>query len=796
MKTYAKSFYLPALTALLAFAAVIIGPVSTVLALTGAISLSVSSGAVGSTVSLTGSGFTVGSSYSIRFASTVVKSGTVATGGSIADSFTVPSSPRGSYQVTVTTSSDNSSIANFGITPVITLDTVSGRAGNQVKVTGSGFTASSSVTILFDSTTVGTITASSTGAFTSVAITIPTAAAGSHAITASDSAGASPAVTFDMNVASVSFSENSGYIGSQIKVSGSGFLPDASVAILFDTTSMGTATTGSSGAFTDVTVSVPPGVAGNHKVAGKDTIGTSPEVGFSILPPSISLAQSSSKVGDQIMAGGLGFVPNASVSVLMDGTSFGSVTADAGGKFANAPITVPSGSRGKHTITAKDTSNTSAGVTFELNQSLVMNPASGTAGSTVTVNGYGFTRSSAVTLDFDGNTQALGATTDAAGSFSGNYQVPEAVGGEHIIRVRDNAGSEATAAFTVVASLTISPDSGPSGTVVKVNGVGFKADAPVIIKFNGAPVVTNPEGIQAGFLGSFSAAFEVPPSLAGSYLVEASDGTSRAGDQFASVLAAAISQITSETAPGYIGMPLTIKGAGFSPNAKVMVMQVTVHEPIASVITSADGVFSVDFVMPPASGGQNTITVTDGAITQDFPVFIEQEPPPVPTLLKPEADTKAASPAIFQWKDVTDVSGVTYTIQIAADEQFNRLLVQEEGLAKPEFVLPKHALKAVTRQHPYYWRVKAVDGASNQNDWSEPRSFSNGFLLTLPDGEPELILPAMWVYGLIVGAIALIILGFFAGRKTAWRFAPVRPPTILTTISSSEKPRLLPPPEY
>ena len=96
----------------------------------------------------------------------------------------------------------------------------------------------------------------------------------------------------------------------------------------------------------------------------------------------------------------------------------------------------------------------------------------------------------------------------------------------------------------------------------------------------------------------------------------------------------------------------------------------------------------------------------------------------------------------FSWKDVIDQSGVTYRLQVASDENFTNILLEKDVLLSSELILDKDDLKSVTSDNPYYWRVEAVDGASNESKWSETRSFSLGFVLTLPNGESNLNISA------------------------------------------------------
>jgi len=165
--------------------------------------------------------------------------------------------------------------------------------------------------------------------------------------------------------------------------------------------------------------------------------------------------------------------------------------------------------------------------------------------------------------------------------------------------------------------------------VVKLNGAGFSAGGFITVKFNGVAVLTNPLIVQSSSRGSFSAVFEVPPCLPGSYDVEAGDVAYSAIAKFDSALAATISQSTSATTPGHIGMELSISGVGFKPNAKVIVTRATIQEELASAETDANGIFLVDFVIPPSPGGEHTIIVTDGVNTREFDFFIEREAPPI-----------------------------------------------------------------------------------------------------------------------------------------------------------------------
>jgi phosphodiesterase/alkaline phosphatase D-like protein len=117
--------------------------------------------------------------------------------------------------------------------------------------------------------------------------------------------------------------------------------------------------------------------------------------------------------------------------------------------------------------------------------------------------------------------------------------------------------------------------------------------------------------------------------------------------------------------------------------------------------------------------------------------------------------------ATFQWSAVTDSSGVTYTLQIATDATFTKLVLEKKGLTSAEYTLTKdEKLSSVSKDTPYYWRVKAIDGASNESAWASAGSFYVGFFFT----------QTTLIYILIgIGAVILILLAFWLGTRRSSR---------------------------
>jgi hypothetical protein len=115
----------------------------------------------------------------------------------------------------------------------------------------------------------------------------------------------------------------------------------------------------------------------------------------------------------------------------------------------------------------------------------------------------------------------------------------------------------------------------------------------------------------------------------------------------------------------------------------------------------------------------------------------------------------------FEWFAVVDLSlPVTYDLQIATNASFTDILVEHTELPNAEYTLTEEEkLDSTSDEEPYYWRVRAVDAASNVSSWSGATSFTVGFSFSG--------LPGWLLYTLIgVGGVILFVFGFWLGRRT------------------------------
>jgi len=160
---------------------------------------------------------------------------------------------------------------------------------------------------------------------------------------------------------------------------------------------------------------------------------------------------------------------------------------------------------------------------------------------------------------------------------------------------------------------------------------------------------------------------------------------------------------------GNVGMSLTVTGTGFTGTVTVKYDETVV----ATVTPDASGAVNATFPVPPSIHGDHVITVSDGlnSIRSAFTGGVDTTTGT--GLLSPLTGVKADAQAALTWQAVTDPSGVTYILQISAKPDFSIITLQKQNLT-----LPRTPLTSTEKLEPtpadgfYYWRVKAIDGAS------------------------------------------------------------------------------------
>jgi len=718
-----------------------------IFALTGAITITPINGPVGTTVTLSGTGFTASSNYTAKIDTITVKTGAISAGGALASTtFGVPEIPAGLHAVTVITSSgDTSNTINFTVTSDINLSSVSGNVGDTIGVSGFGYKASATTTIYFDGISATTTTTDANGTFF-VNIAVPQKNFGNHNVTATDLSANSATAVLAVN-SSLAIAPTTGAVGSQVTLTGRGFASNSSTKISLDGTSVVTTTSDLNGSFV-INYNIPTKPGGVHSISATDASSHTASVNFSVTP-GFTLNPSSIVSGNQVNVNGLGFSAGATVSVYIDGTVITSNvgTIDSSGSFTLNNVLIPTLSGGNHEFQIRDSAGKSNSINFTVSPKIETPISSGISGTTVNVIGKGFGVNKNITINFDGvrvSIPASTATTDSTGNFSTSFVVPTSSGGVHVITAGDGTFS-ANQDFAVIANSTLNTVSGTVGTTAVLSGNGFGTKANVQIKFDGNLIAT----VTVDVNGTFSYNLVVPESATGAHTITASDGTRNITYNFSVSAKTLVNPVN-----GNVGGNINISGVGFASNTKVTVSYDSIE--IATSTTNDRGSFTVDFKAPASKGGEHYIKVSDGnsLVTSSF--LMDTTSPATPTLMAPLNDSKASSDASFAWQEVSDPSGVTYFLQISRDVNFGVILIEKSGLVSPGYqLLQTEKLKTASKQSPYYWRVKVVDAASNQSAWTTPGRFFVG-----------LFIPNYVVYIVFsIGTIFAGLLGYWVGTR-------------------------------
>ena len=495
---------------------------------------------------------------------------------------------------------------------------------------------------------------------------------------------------------------------------------------------------------------------------------------FTVLEAEIELAPKAGVVGTSVTIVGRGFYADKMVDFYFDNRirgKLGTVVASPTGEFSYSFV-IPGCIAGEHMIFAEDAEGNSAEVEFEVLSLVTLSPTSGAIGSILTVSGSGFHNRDTVVVFFEGAVVTYAKTSDY-GSFEVAFNVPTMVPGSYDVRAEDDDGNTDKAKFTITTGAGLNQTTGSVGTEVTVTGTGFTIGGTVTIKYDGTEI----GAFRAGGNGDFKATFTVPVSKYGSHVITVGDGVST--KQLAFVVESEAPSVPMTLLPSDTGEARASASFDwedvYDPSSPVNYrLQLGPDQNFTSVILDKRGLIESEYTLVEgerlAAVAKETpyywrIKSMDGASNESpwsSPWSFYVVAPPMPMLLLPINDGEAEAATYFDWEDVTDLSPpITYQFQVASDKDFTSIILEKVGLSQSEYTLTEEEkLAAVKKEVPYYWRVKAVDSAANESEWTAPWSFSVGFAFTLSG----------WVMYFLIG-IGVLLAGFVAflvGRRTAY----------------------------
>ncbi len=481
-----------------------------------------------------------------------------------------------------------------------------------------------------------------------------------------------------------------------------------------------------------VTLTVPDAPRGTHPLVLKIDDKTF-DSSFTILP-AISINNASGIVGSEVTITGTGFAANESgIQVLFDDEQVQTgVIADKKG-FWQTSFKIPQGESGEHTIDASGVTAASdvEDLFYIITPGIEINPLSGQVGTMVTVEGNGFAKSETdIRITYDDAVVKTAITANEEGFWRSSFFIPPSTKGVHEVSAFGAVSMPEDidiALFTISPSIKLELAEGVLGSAVKtgdsfwVSGVGFEEnESGIQVTFDGTMLTS---GIIADAKGSWAIKVAVPLTTQGEHTVNASGSTTKAGDVSGSklVISAAI-QINPVT--GAAGQEVSVMGTGFGPGQKVTI---SFDGNQVGLPTSTDnrGSFSTAFAVPVSTGGMHLIMAADASAAVASASFeIESQPPPAPEHIAPEAGAKLGkignTIVTFNWEKVDDPSGVSYILEISRSPDFAGTVMRKESLTDNEYTLSEG--EALSNGE-YFWRVRAVDGAMNEGEWSNGSSF-------------------------------------------------------------------------
>jgi len=387
--------------------------------------------------------------------------------------------------------------------------------------------------------------------------------------------------------------------------------------------------------------------SGSNSVQGDDTNTSelTALVTFTLTTPELTLSPMSGPTGTVVTASGAGFSLGVGItfSISTSGAigSAGPCSSSDAGSFTGCVFAV-SGPEIAYTITATGADSSavpadsaSASFTVTAGLTITSTPLTGPPGTSIVVTGSGYTPGYGIELEF-GVTYptavpaqpCIGVPVNASGGFICMFSAPEV--GQGVYSVWSAGGgvglTASTNTFTILAELAFSsaPLTGPPGTSVNVTGLGYVPGTGAELEF-GETLPTSIlmaacVGIPVNATGGFTCTFPVPEVGAGVYMVWSSGGgvyLTPSSNTFTVVAELAFSSTPLTGPPGTL---VNVTGLGYVPGTGAELafgatfMSGTLVDPCVGIPVNATGGFTCTFSVPDVAAGVYHVWSSGGGV--------------------------------------------------------------------------------------------------------------------------------------------------------------------------------------
>jgi galactose oxidase-like protein len=264
--------------------------------------------------------------------------------------------------------------------------------------------------------------------------------------------------------------------GGKPRTQGKGYTPSETVDMRIDSASgpiLGSWAVDGLGRWTWVAVALPAELtAGTHTMYATGRSSGKVGQGLVSITPAATITPSKLAAGATLTWSGVGFMPGENISVAFPGRPGTPAVANANGSATLALVAPPAPNIGG--VIAASAPSGTVQSTFTVT-SVLMVPATGAPGSMASVSVTGYGSSETVNFVLDSGSPVASGATDANGSLSAAVPLSGFFGKHTIISTGLSTGIVLSKSIQLPAILTLSPTSGPRGTVVTItSGPGWK----------------------------------------------------------------------------------------------------------------------------------------------------------------------------------------------------------------------------------------------------------------------------------------------------------------------------------
>ncbi|PIY20390.1 hypothetical protein COZ13_00880, partial [Candidatus Desantisbacteria bacterium CG_4_10_14_3_um_filter_40_18] len=571
-------------------------------------------GTVGTGVFISGNGYGAGEDIRISLGETITRGmGNASSYGVFGFTFTIDTQPSGPKTATAfgIISGEIDSTRVFTIVPRIDMVTPSqGSVGSLVSVYGSGYWANEGIRVDFGkSVSMAVVSTENSGAF-AAGFTVDTQIYGTTTVVAEGTGSRIPRFSsFFIRGNVTNVLPNQGTIGTVITVLGNGYGPSENISMYLDIYPEPVVKTDNTGSFISVfSINAQPGGTKTITARGANTAEFKSNT-FLVKARVLMISPTSGTVGTAITINGDGYNATENVKINFGITQpITTVLATNAGVFS-AMFTFDTQAYGTTTVQAVGLkSGLLDNQWIVITQRVILvTPNNGTVGCQIEVRGNGYGSSEMVSIGFGTTTTISQVTAGQNGLFIAIWTATEQFFGSKTITATGLWTSRVDYGyFAITPKVIVLPSKGTIGTMITVNGTGYRASENVRVDFGLLKYIAT---VQTNNIGSFEAIFAVDTQGYGSTTIMITGLGAGSPMRVATCVFDIMPQTFITPLSGTVGQMVIVSGNGWGYQEAVSV-DFGITASIVAAMTNNKGTFATTFSVDVQPAGMTTITVT------------------------------------------------------------------------------------------------------------------------------------------------------------------------------------------